>query len=114
MALLTTDIVWLEMQQVSHPDGSSTQALVPSIAADSVTLAALGNIDFTGAEVNATNSLNITAAGVISANAVRDVYVIDIKATEYGKMQGVTVITAARLLRLVRLGDWASTVVRGN
>ena len=38
VAMLTSDIVWLEQQTVTLPDGSTTQALIPHVYAANSTM----------------------------------------------------------------------------
>ncbi|MCA0212763.1 MAG: hemagglutinin repeat-containing protein [Proteobacteria bacterium] len=70
MALLTTDIVWLEAKEVTLPDGSTTMALVPTVYLRRPTS---GDLSPTGALIAGSNVTlrspsDLTNSGTIIAN----------------------------------------------
>ncbi len=66
---------------ITGPGGTSTGSAtrvdrIATVQADSITLAALSNINLTGAQVKANNNLNLDAKGDINASAIAQTYAV--------------------------------------
>ncbi len=96
MALLTTDIVWLVAQDVSLPDGSTQQVLVPQVY---LRRAQEGDLQANGSLIAAdrvilTSPQALSNSGTVSGNQV----FIDAGSdfTNTGRIQGQTVVAQAQ------------------
>ena len=75
---------------ITGPGGTSTGSAtrvdrIATVQADTITLAALGNINLTGAQVKANNNLNLDAKRDITASAIEQSYTLNTPNGQSGK-----------------------------
>ena len=75
---------------ITGPGGTSTGSAtrvdrIATVQADTITLAALGNINLTGAQVKANNNLNLDAKRDITASAIKQSYTLNTPNGQSGK-----------------------------